>query len=336
MELSDLIKQYVSPLVENKNNWYATRCMVCNDHHPGSSTFKGLRGNFRLDSNNIVYNCYNCDHKAVYNSEESKSFSKNMLKVLDSFGIPESEYNKFLLETFGNTTDIQSTEVKNKLKVEPGSLVKPDHFYLLKNAKANDKWAIIAEHYLKDRCIDSKLYDFYLSDGSGKYGKKWKGRIIFPIYKDAKLVFYQGRALVDSMIKKYENPSVDKQAVLYNYDEIFTYSKKPLFVVEGFFDAFLINGCALIGKNITKEQAYWLNRTNRYKVIIPDKEGDGKRIGLQALKLGWSISTPNFGSCKDINAAYIKYGKLYVINEIMSNIHSGSTGKIMLDLYCKK
>jgi len=334
MELSELIKQYVSPLVENKNDWYATRCMVCDDHHPGSSTFKGLRGNFKLDGNNIGYNCYNCDHKFKYDPNESTSFSDNMLKTLDAFGIPEAEYNKFLLETFGNKPGDKPV-IKDALQVEPNGLTVPEHFYLLKNAKPSDKWAIIAEHYLKNRCIDSSLYDFYLSDGSGKFGKKWKGRIIFPIYKDAKLVFYQGRALIDSMIKKYENPSVDKKAVLYNYDEIFTYSKKPLFVVEGFFDAFLINGCALIGKNITKEQAYWLNRTSRTKVIIPDREGDGKRIGLQALKLGWSVSTPNFGKQKDITDAYIKYGKLYVINEIMSNIYSGSSAKMMLDLYCK-
>ena len=72
----------------------------------------------------------------------------------------------------------------------------------------------------------------------------------------------------------------------------------------------------------------------RDKVIIPDKEGDGDRIALQAIELGWSVTFPEFGKCKDVNDAIVKYGKIYVINQIMTNISSGNDAILRLKLYC--
>lgn len=331
MELEDLIKQHVIPLIENKNGWYATRCLVCDDHMPGSPNFKGLRGNFKLFGNSIGHNCYNCDHKAIY-EEGSPTYSKNMIKVFQSYGIPEIEYNKILL-SIDPSTELPKSQTL-QLNIEPTEIKLPDHFYLLSEANVSDKWKIIADDYLKNRSIDPNTYPFFLSTGKGQLGKKWLGRIIYPIYKDAKLVFYQGRSLLPSVIKKYESPSTEKSNVIYNYEQLITYSKKPLFIVEGFFDAYHIDGVALIGKNITKQQAMILNRCSRDKVIIPDKEGDGDRIALQAIELGWSVTFPEFGKCKDVNDAIVKYGKIYVINQIMTNISSGNDAILRLKLYC--
>lgn len=330
MELEDLIKQHVSPLIENKNGWYATRCMVCNDHIPGSPVFKGFRGNFKLEGDTIGYYCYNCEHKAKYEAG-SRSYSNNLLKVFQEFNIPEIEYNKLLLRSDG----IIKPQEKSSLKVEPEEIKLLKSFIPLMEADTNNKTRIIAEEYLKSRSIDPSSYPFYISISDDRSVKKWKYRVIYPIYKDAKLVYYQGRDILGSAIRKYEGPAIEKQNVLYNYDAIMTYSKKPLFVVEGFFDAYGIDGVALIGKNITKAHIYWLNKTNRLKVIIPDREGDGDRIALQALKLGWSVTFPNFGKCKDVNAAIVKYGKLFVINEIMSNILDGKSAELKLKIYCK-
>ena len=77
MTLEDLIKQYVTPLLHNKGNWYATRCMVCDDHHPSGTNFKGYRGNFNLSLNEIGYHCYNCEHSGKYDST-ARSYSKNL------------------------------------------------------------------------------------------------------------------------------------------------------------------------------------------------------------------------------------------------------------------
>lgn len=63
--------------------------------------------------------------------------------------------------------------------------------------------------------------------------------------------------------------------------------------------------------------------------------GDGQDLALQGLKQGWKVATPDLGQCKDITEAIVKYGKLYVIKNIMENIYSGTTAETMLGLYCK-
>jgi len=332
MDLESIIKLYVHPLVPGNKGWFKTRCMVCNDHQPGTSGFKGLRGNFLLDGNILAYNCYNCGIKTKFDPMTSNGFSKTFIEIFKSFNIPETEYNKVLINNLGNYK--KKSNIKQQLiDIEPKKIKLPEHFYLLKDA--DDKWATIARHYLKKRLIEPDGHEFFLSTGKGKYGKKWKGRVIFTVYKDSKLVYYQGRALINSLIRKYETPAVDKCNILYNYDALQSYSEKPVFIVEGWFDAVLINGVAIFGKYLSKEQIMWLSKSPREKVIIPDKFGDGQQLANQAINLGWSVSFPEFGNCKDVTDAMIKFGKLYVIDSIMKNIKKSVEAQICVKLYCK-
>jgi len=332
MSLIDVIKRHVHPLVQSnsKPEWFNTRCCVCNDH-----TNKGLRGGFHfVEPETVSYSCFNCSHAAKYdpNDANCNHITKNMRIVLNAYNIPQDEVNQVLRENLG----LKATEIAKKpLKYEPKVLTLPEHFYELKTAPNDDKWKMIAEYYLKNRLIEPDKYPFLLSTGKGFQANKWLGRIIIPIYKDHQLVFYHGRSLVEPVQPKYVNSSGDREGVLYNYDEIFTYSERPLFVVEGFFDAYLINGIAIVGKFVTDEQVFWLNRSNRRKIVIPDRWGDGKRMAEHAIKAGWEVSFPDFGACKDITDAVKKYGKLYVMSAIMKNIKSGIAAEIHSKLYFK-
>ena len=332
MSLIDVFKRHVHPLVQSnsKPEWFNTQCRVCNDH-----TNKGLRGGFHFVEPDIVsYSCFNCSHVARYdpNDEKCRHITKNMRKVLDAYSIPQDEVNEVLRENLNH----KATEtVKKPLKYEPKILSLPEHFYELKTASSDDKWKIITEHYLRERLIDPDKYTFYISSGEGFQAKKWLGRVIIPIYKDRQLVFYHGRSLMKQVQPKYLNSSGDREGVLYNYDEIFTYSERPIFVVEGFFDAFLIDGVAIIGKFVTEEQIYWLNRTNRRKIIIPDRWGDGVQMVNHALKAGWDEAFPDFGACKDISEAVKKYGKLFTMSAIMKNVKSGIAAEIHAKFYFK-
>jgi DNA primase len=141
-----------------------------------------------------------------------------------------------------------------------------------------------------------------------------------PIYKNNNLIYYIGRALYDAE-KKYETPAVAKERILFGYDKLFDYEdKSPLFVIEGWFDAFAIGGVAILGNVITDAQRQWLDRSPREKIYIPDRFGDGRRAAEQALDFGWSISTPDIGSdSKDMDEAVLKYGKIYVIKTILEH-----------------
>jgi hypothetical protein len=332
MSLIDVFKRHIHPLVQSvsKPEWFNTRCMICNDHNN-----KGLRGGFHFIEPEIVsYNCFNCAHVARYdpNDEKCSRITKNMRILLDAYNIPQDEVNEVLRENL-NFKAVET--VKKPLKYDPKVITLPDHFYELKTAPNDDKWKIISEHYLKDRLVNPNKYPFYLSTGDGFQAEKWEGRLIIPIYKDKQLIFYHGRSLVEPVKPKYLNVVGDREAVLYNYDEIFTYSDRPIFIVEGWFDAFLINGVAVIGKYVTDEQIYWLNRSNRKKIVIPDRWGDGIKMVNNAIKAEWDVSFPDFGACKDITDAMKKYGKLYVMSAIMKNVKNGFAAEMHSKLYFK-
>ena len=254
--------------------------------------------------------------------------------VLDAYNIPSSEISEVIRE---NLTIKPSETAKKALKYEPETLNLPEHFYELKSADPKDKWTIISKNYLEKRLINPDKYPFYLSTGQGFQAEKWLGRVIIPIYKDRQLIFYHGRSLIDKLIEpKYLNSSGERGGILYNYDAIFTYSDKPIFITEGWFDAFLIDGVAIIGKFVTDEQIYWLNRSNRQKIVIPDRWGDGKKMVDNGLKAGWDITFPDFGSCKDVTDAMKKYGRLFVMTTLMNNVKSGLVAEMKAKLYFKE
>jgi len=338
VRLEDVIRNYVPlPLHPNGRGFYSVLCKVCGDRG-----HKGMRAGFKFDNDAVGYNCFNCGHKAIYdpNAEvipNHPSISDAMTKVLDAFNIPDDEWKQVLLTNMAN--DHQGFKNVGKqpvhLDIEPKEIELPKHFYPLGNEEDTNKWTQIARFYLEERGISPDSGPFYLSTGQGdKQAAKWKGRIIIPIYKDEKLIFYQGRALVD-MQKKYMSPPTPKDKVLYGFDKLFKNADLPLYVVEGWFDAYAIDGVAVFGNQLSDEQVKWLNRSRRPKVIIPDRFGDGHILANQALKMGWQVSTPDVGNCKDMNAAVQRYGKLYVMKSIIEHTMSEFMAETAIGVYCK-
>lgn len=344
-----LIRTYIHlPNQTTGTGWYSVLCKVCNDHGR-----KGPRAAFRFENNGVAYHCFNCGHKATYYPHYS-SVPDDAHKVFDAFGIPAEEINKLRFDALKQKDkhgQLVTTSKKEGLALNPKEIPLPDHFYALSDAADDDKWAMVAKAYLESREIDFRQYPFYLSTGIPKqhFGppsqkatfvrqtQKWKKRIIVPIYKDGKLVFYQGRDMTGKAVKKYESPSVSKDRIIYGFDQLFVDDDRPLYVVEGFFDAFHINGVALLGNELTEPQINWLNRSKREKVYIPDRYGSGLDNALKAVDAGWSVSTPEIGNSKDINDAIIKYGQLYVHDTLRNQIKRGRfEAETALKLYCKK
>lgn len=338
VSLEDVIRQYIQlPPVPSGTGWYPVLHTTCDKGK------KGPRGGFRFDGDVVAFHCFNCGTKTVYDPsstgrEGQSLMPAKMQKILQDFNIPEDEWKKVLFSALSlrDKGGKNGSKLEIKLKIEPTVIELPENFYLLKNAKEGDVWAEIARIYLKERKIDPLSYDFMLSKKNDDIRmNKWLGRVIIPIYKDNHLIFYQGRDLTGTKQKKYENPAVSREKIMYGYDKLFEYNDLPLYIVEGWFDAKSIDGVAIFGNEISKSQANWLNRSNKKKVYIPDRFGDGTRGALEALELGWSISTPSIGDCKDINEAVVKYGRLYVMKSIAENTASGFEARTKIGIYCK-
>lgn len=335
LTLEQILRNHIAlPAYPSSKGWYPVLCKVCNDHGR-----KGDRGAFKFNGDVVGYHCFNCGHGATYDPNKDEHLSKNMKIVLRSFGVPEEEWQQVLFASLANRD--KSTNKTTKQQTfqthEPKELKYPDTFYSIKDADPDDKWAIIARHYLThSRGIDPDSHPFMLSHKTKeKHLKKWMGRLIIPMYKNNKLIFYQGRDLTDNKMLKYESPSTDKSKVLGGFDRIFEYSDSPLYVAEGWFDGESVDGCSVLGNTISDSQCYWLNKSSREKVYIPDRFGDGYNAGKQALEFGWSISTPDIGNCKDINEAVLKYGKLYVLKTLKDNTATGFKAETNLKVYCK-
>ncbi len=315
-----------------QGRWIPILCKVCND-----KGHKGKRAGFKFDGHTVGYNCFNCSHKAVYDPSTDPQFvSKEMQAVFKAFSIEEIDWKASIFHHSGVTVFTKTNKPVNPV-VE---LELPSYFYKLTDANSNDEWADYARYYLEtERAVDPASYSFYLAFNDGtSQSKQWVGRLIIPVFVDGKIVYYQGRDLSGERKQKYLDPipSVPRDNILGGYDNIADGSfDQPLYVTEGWFNSFHIKGVSCFGPKMLPGQIAILQQTARPKVIVPDRTGDGYRLAKQALSLGWSVATPDIGSCTDINSAVTKYGVLYVSKSIHDHTYSGFMGETRLNLYCE-
>jgi DNA primase len=177
---------------------------------------------------------------------------------------------------------------------------------------------------------------FFLSRGNTTATeKRWHGRLIIPFYRDNKLIFYQGRSLTGKG-GRYINSTVSSDAViLYNYNELAKPSNDPLFITEGFFDAYHLNGIAINGNELNPKKINVINQSRRQKIYVPDRYGNGRQAALNAIDAGWSVSIPDVGDCKDINQAIVRFGYMYVYKSLMDSVTTGFKAKVAINALCK-
>ena len=308
------IRQYVNlPSTPTPKGWLPILCKVCNDHGK-----KGPRAGFRFSDHQMEYNCFNCGHTARYKKGDAK-LSKDMVTLLNSFAIPSSLFDQDRIEGLRLGTTKKDLPEQHHITYQPLTL--PDFFTPLKECRS--VWGELArEHLEMERGIDPDSYPFYMCEKKNDFAQKqWFGRLIIPTFRNNQIMYYQGRHLIPDTVPKYRNCNTDNPP-LFGYDEIYNNINKPLLITEGFFDALVIDGVAVLGNTIDLNQIELINKSRRRKIYIPDMYGKGWVAAKTALEAGWEISFPEFGSCKDVNEAYNKYGLLYCIKTIMENVSS--------------
>lgn len=340
--VEDLVREHIRlPTHANSRGWYPILCKVCNDHGR-----KGPRAAFLFEDDGVAYHCFNCQAKGTYSPSKHKTLTKSIESILLDFGVPQEDINRLKFEILGSKYDKKEV-AKRVSNHEPPEIPLPSHFKLL---DYDSVWCDVAREYLEERCIDPESYPFMISTGvcedldkhpkqvqvaMAKEAEKWPGRVIIPIFKDEKLVFYTGRDMTGKKRKKYESPSVPKHNIIFGFDELFKDTETPLYVVEGIFDAMVIDGVSVMGAELSESQIYWLNRSHRPKVYIPDQFGGGGANAERAVDQNWSVAFPDVDDAKDINEAVEKYGKLYVMSTINEKTKTGFAARTNIGFYCK-
>jgi DNA primase len=100
-------------------------------------------------------------------------------------------------------------------------------------------------------------------------------------------------------------------------------------VTEGIFDALSIGGVAVMHNDISDVQARVIRNLGKEITVVPDQDRTGLDLIDRATELGWAVSIPDWGDCKDVNDAVIKYGRLATLITIMQ---ARETSRIKIEL----
>ena len=333
--IQDVVRSHVPFQSFDSGDWNQVYCAVCGD---GSRT-KGPRGGWKFEGENARYNCFNCGIAGAFTPENEIFMSRDMKTIFESFGIPKKEYGKILYRLRKNLdgdAPIKPKERKESIEELVGEGISmPDYLVELEKAK-NTNLGKAAIRLLEEKSIHYQDYPFFISFGKTESkdqqekinAKIMQERLIIPIYYRNKLLLLQGRRLENNGKKKYINIG-NVASTIYGLDRL-NEDHKYVFVTEGFFDAYHLNGVAIITNKLTSPKLKMLHSLEKDKIIVPDRNEDINTMLAKGIDEGWGFSAPKeLKSCKDVTEAIQKYGKIYTTYMIMKNAKIGEEAEFL-------
>ena len=300
--VTDYVLQNVPKTKITKNGTHFTgRCVICGDSKKSQS-----KRRFNLDWNNgrPMFHCFNCG--------ESGSFLELYSRLE---GISKGHAYKILYEH--DVSQFDSESIRKKLAEEQMEETKTETFVfqdILSDCLAPDDKAegyvtkMFHNHllsFIKDRKIPKSIKIFVAYKG------KYKGRIIIPIYDDKNnLIYFQGRAVNDSIKPKYLNPDLDKTTIIYNVSRF--ERDKFIIVTEGLLDAFMVppQGTTSLGSSITVEFIKeLLTKSDKGVILAYDNDKPGQDSMLKFMKdnkysnmVNYFLFPNKYSTDEDLNA----------------------------------
>lgn len=305
--IEQLIREHVIFSRKAATGFEQLKCGLCNDYK--------IRAGFNFsESGKIRYHCFNCSTDTSY-YENSANMSDKFHDVLTSFHIDAEIIDKTLFEKRGKEDSIKFVPKEQKSETSlPNQVELPKDSYPL----GDDEWSIVAKEFIESRSLSVNNYSWFLSSD-----RKYRTKLIIPYFRQGKIIYWQAREMDDSSKDpRYLNPPIARDNILFNFDELSRYSREPLFITEGVFDALSIgkNYCiGLAGSTLNKFKIDLLKRVRDREIIfVIDKDLPGIKLGENVIRQGWTISYLE-GEITDANDALQKMGKLWMLNNIMEN-----------------
>ena len=275
----------------------------------------------------IAYHCFNCNFKTGY-TPGKKLFHKTR-RLLGWMGMSENDINRLVIEALrirDLTPHIKEREREHEeitfkerpLPKESMSFLQWMEWYELKGEKDYPQGLVDAVTYAADRLGDLSLMPdiYYTLDREHAMNK----RIIIPFTWQGKTVGYTARSF-KKLIKPKYYMDVDSNYV-FGIDNLVKESEFVL-VFEGPMDALLMNGVAVLSNSISVEQADIIEDLGKQVIVVPDLNSTGVPLIESAVEYGWSVSFPEWEEdVKDAGEAVQRYGKLFTLKTIISNVLS--------------
>jgi len=318
------------------SGWQSGNAPCC--VHNGESADTRSRGGVHVDADGkISYSCFNCNFKASYQPGRHLTFK--FRKLLRWLGANENDVKRLVIEAIRIRELVAPEELKAeqeekiefKVRELPADAISFQQFlsfHILNNFQDVPPLLNLAVDYVNNRKIDPAKYDFYWTDSTDH---SLHQRVIIPMYWEGKIVGYTSRAFVDGVKPKYY--SNYEPNLVFNLNNQLP-DAKFVIVCEGPFDAMSVDGVSVMSNDCSETQADIIDSLGREVIVVPDADRAGAQLVNRAIEYGWSVSFPVFfETCKDINEAVVKYGKLFVLKSILD---ARETSRLKIELMKKK
>ena len=313
-----LVSSRLSKFKRVKANLYNFRCPICGDSQKHKNKARGYFYQHKTDAN---FKCHNCGASTTFG---------NFLKQIDP-----SLHKQYTMEKFKEGLTGRHRNIPNPIFEEPKFDFKKPIFKKKRKKldlpKASE--VKIAKQYLERRKLDATK--FYFAEKFKAWTNTQKqtfdtigrdeSRIIIPLYDtDKRLIGFQGRSLVPNSVKYITVMLKDDAPKIYGLDQVD--SQKPIYVIEGPFDATLVkNSVAMCGSDIDLRTFGWSDY-----IYVYDNEPRNREIVNRISKtinrgekvIIWPTSIEH----KDINDMVM--GGQNIMNVLESNTYSGLKAKI--------
>ncbi len=225
---------------------YQMRCPKCFDkkRHLGINIEVG------------VSNCFRCSFKPVLRE-----------LLVEYGGLSFSDVQELLGETV-TKVKVKSDEVKI------ASL--PDGYERLENVR--EGLGVLSRLWLQEQRIDEDSWEELQLGVVIKKNSNYFGRLIIPVLDDRKVVYWLGRALLDTISPKYMFPDISRSNVLWGMNYL-SNERKEVFITEGWKDAYRVKGIALLGSSMSEGQIEKLQSRLGESVVVSvmlDRDAWGK------------------------------------------------------------
>lgn len=312
----DIFRSLIPPRAKSSpSGWTSFNAPCC--HHRGHAQDTRKRAGLRFDDG-IVYNCFNCKYTASW--KPGRQLTEKFKSLCRWMGAGEDEINAMIFEALKT----ESPEYKPEAYVEKVKFTEKE---LPNDARPINEWVngpdleSVAEKlqpviaYLDSRGFDPMSNRFYWTPEPG-----FADRVILPYWFEGKIVGNTARKIKKGMPKYVSD---QHPHFVFNLDEQ-KEDNKYVFVVEGQFDAYSVDGVGLLTNEINEQQARLINALGKEVIVIPDQDKAGLALITQAIDYDWSVAFPTWDDdVKDAAEAVQRYGKLFVIVDAIKTAQKG-------------
>lgn len=319
--IHDLIIKNLPRHKQSPRGWIIFNSVCC--HHRGHNHDKRHRGNLMINPDGVVgYNCYNCGFKTRFDGTD---IGKNFESLLLWLGIPNEDIQNAKLELLKNKIDGHVSELVpqeflfNKTFNEislPHDAVPFES--IIENEEFSEDFLQVFNYLQSRGNAIANNYDYYFSISNKHDMNK---RIIVPFYYDHKIVGWTARyaGIPPTGTSRYYNSSL-QPGYLFNNEALDKNNRKYVLLVEGPFDAIAVDGVAVLGSELSKEQLAWLLQCDKEIVVVPDRQRKNQGLIDAALDNEWYVSFPEWeDGIKDCADASARYGRIYTIRSVLES-----------------